>query len=170
MRGRGQHGVRPALNPFGVLLVEIRDGRSKARGISADLVERYETIVHVEDSVFDGFGHDRTRQLLELHDKFNELGPVLRTEIRHVPQQQRVAHEIEQGLRRARVALPGFRYSNLDVGPVPLWNPFGPGDVSAVDRKGGNDLAQSKGETVQREIPVPAVLFGEAVELLAQEV
>ncbi|MBI2940368.1 MAG: hypothetical protein HYY04_08000 [Chloroflexi bacterium] len=42
------------------------------------------------------------------------------------------------------------------------------GQIGAIDRQGGDDLANRKGEAVQREIAVPAVLASKAFQLVAQ--
>src|SRR5690606_16006557 len=99
-----QHRARPMLLAVKVLLVENRYWYSKAARIASNFVERDETIEDVECRVFRPFSHDRTANLLELHDELDDFLSVFRLELVDVAQQQCILNEGENRLGGTRIS------------------------------------------------------------------
>ena len=158
----GQSRARAALRAWNAGTIEAEVDR-----VAADLVERDEAVVDVERRVLDALRHHRAGDLLELHHEGEQLRAVLRAETFDIAQEQRIAEEIEELARRARVAPLRLRDRLLDVLRVVVRDRLGAvRRVGAVDRQAGDHLAEGEGEAVEREIAVAAVALRDALQLV----
>ena len=185
--------MRPAASALGVLAVELGDAGAEGGRVAADLVERDEPVIAVEGGVLHPLGHDRSGQLLELHDEPAALVPLLLAQGAIVPilplQQEHVSQEIENGRVGGRVAPLGQRHRPHDRAPVAIETETGhadgrgtpsrstevggegfAGDVGAIDREGGDHLAQGVAQGAQGEVARPSILLRDAVQRPRQDV
>ena len=147
--------------------MEDRQGATERVGVAADLVERDQAVVLIERGVLGAFGHDGPGGLLETSD---EPEPVLeRMPVSLVAEQHCVAHEVEDGWIRARVAALCFGDGLFDRDPVLVGCPPCPGvDIRPVDAERSDDFANGERQAVEREVAMAPVAVGDVFEQVTE--
>jgi hypothetical protein len=115
--------------------------------------------------------HHRPGELLELHHELRVLLAPHRAQLVRPVEQEDVAHELEDGATRRRVAADRPADRAVDVLPVAEGEVAGVRvDVGAIDREAGDRLPERVGQAAEREVAEAAVLFGDAVEQVCEDV
>src|SRR5215475_15297151 len=137
-------------------------------GVASHFVQRGQAVIDVECRVLHSLGHHRSGKLLKLHYKIDHLATVLDVEMLQVAEQQRLLDKVEEGPRGTRVPLLRLFHGGYDIFLIPFRHPARRRIVvSAIDGKTGDDLANGKGQAVERKVSIVTVPLGDAIELMA---
>ncbi len=146
--------MRPATSAMRARLVEARRRKAELRGISADVVQRNEPVVHVERGVLHTLGHHRGGELLELAREMARRGGE-RGRARGQVAGEGVADEVEDA--HVGPAAVGTRLGDRPLDAVPVLRVDLVVDVGAVDRKRGDHFGERVAQRGEGEIARVAV-------------
>src|SRR3989304_3666925 len=170
MSGSGQQGMGPIPQTFSILVMEGGYGAPELIPVSAHFVQRHEAVVNIKSRLLDSLGHYRPGDLLELLDEVDQAPSVFFRKALNVLEQKRVPYKFEDGFRRSGVSSLRFFYSCLDIRLILPRYATWFRNISAVHGQAGDHLPDGEGEAVERKISVPAVLFRDALELVAERI
>src|ERR1700730_3449998 len=100
--------------PIQVSLVKGVDTQAELFRLAAHFVERGQTVVNVEDRVFETLGHDRPGELLKFEHEMHVLFARLRIQVFRKTKKQNVAEKIEDRLLHRWIAAFGRSNRALD--------------------------------------------------------
>ena len=163
MGGQRQLGRGPARHRRAVVAVEAVDGAVHHVGAAADLVQRDQAVVPVEDRVLDALGHDRPAELLETGCELFLPGA-------GILQAQQGPEEVEQLGVDVAAAHLGLAHRTVDHLAVEFPHRMPGPHIGAVDREGGQHLAQPVAQLPPGVVPVPAVALGDRRQQVGQPV
>src|SRR5262249_48083406 len=168
--GGSQHGIRPELRPFLILIMEFAHGDAKLFGRSPDLVHGDKPVVVVAGRVLKPLGHHRAGQLLELQREVEFLAIRLRVFAFTPLQQQDIAQKIKTGRGLIRVAAFGAHDSFIDSCAVAIRDLSALVDVGAINREAGDGLADYVAQRFTGKIAGEAVGDRDFIQNMGQNV
>src|SRR5436309_300947 len=146
------------------------NARPKLLRLAAHFVYCYEPVVNVKDCVLQSLGHDRSGGLLKFQNEMRVRGAFGSAKVRRETKEQHLAQIIEDRLVHSRVAALGRGDCALDNLSIFIVHRLIGLEISAINRKAGDGLAQRARQRLEREIAIPSVLLGKPVEHVPQNI